>query len=259
MLQSPVILWYQPDTAPFSFKSPDFSLCQQALAVAGFERVECQHASQLLSEAVQRAQRYPKGDVLRASMVAIMCAGMAENATLAHLLRTEQPQMGIAALVPDLQEETQLLALQSGIDCWFTETASARLVMATVFGLIRRMGSIAPAEVSGVGEQRWRLLEHGWQLKTPDGMAISLSTGERALMMALARAEAHQATYQHLLAQVGNQAGKNENKRRERLTMMVSRMKKKCEALGVDLPIRALHRRGYMFNGLLDIADATRS
>lgn len=258
-MQSPIILWYQPDTSPFSFSSPDFSLCQQALAAAGFERVDCHHASQLLSTAVQRAQRYPKGDVMRASMIAIMCAGMAENATLAHLLRTEQPQIGIAALVPDLQEETQLLALQSGIDCWFTETSSPRLVMATVFGLIRRIGSIAPAEVSGANEQRWSLLEHGWQLKAPDGMTISLSTGERALMMTLARAEAHQASYQQLSAQMGNQAVMNGNERRERLTMMVSRMKKKCEALGVDLPIRALHRRGYMFNGSLDITDATGS
>lgn len=246
-MHSPVVLWYHPENSPSVQRPPDFQLIHQALAVAGFEHHTCRSPSQLLSKAGRLAQQRPAADGRYAWMVAVLCSGMAENAALAHLLRTEQPQMGILAMLPDLEEETQLMALQSGIDAWFTPATSQRLMMATVFSLLRRMGSVVPCDPGIDQSRRWSLREHAWKLRSPEGDEFTLTTTERAFLLALASSEGRSATHEHLADRMGGLGDKTDEGRRERISVIVSRLRRKCEVAGADLPVRSVHGKGYVF------------
>lgn len=251
-MQPPVILWYEPENAPAGVSFHDFSVSCQTLGAAGFQLVRCSNASQLLSKADLISQRHVQAAVPRCWMLAVLCSGLAENAALAHLLRAGQPSMGLVACVPDLHEETRLLALQSGIDTWFTPDASERLVVATVFSLLRRMGGVEPLALPGAVPSGWQLVENAWKLQLPAGEQVSLTTVERAFMLALTTSEGRNATHEQLASALGHyDKTSGPDIGRERMSVMVSRLRRKVQALGAELPVRSLHGKGYMFNGTM--------
>lgn len=249
VVQPPVILWYEPENAPARVSSNDFTRICHTLGAVGLERVSCHNASQLLSKAERVGQRYEQGAVARGWMLAVLCSGLAENAALAHLLRAGQPSMGVVACVPDLAEETQLLALQSGIDAWFAPEASGHLVVAIIFSLLRRMGGVEPTVLPGIVSTGWQLVENAWKLKLPSGTQVALTTTERAFMLALAASEGRNATHEQLAVAMGLAEGRlDPEARRERLSVLVSRLRRKVLAVGANLPVRSVHGKGYLFN-----------
>lgn len=247
----PLILWYGPEDTPAQVSEQDFAACCKTLGAAGFERVSCKNASQLLSKAALLSRRrVPNANGSPPRMFAVLCGMLAENAALAHLLRTDFPHMGIAAFVPDLHEDTQLLALQSGIDIYFTPTASDHLVVAGVFSLLRRMAGIAPIVSVPNASPAWRFAENAWKLVSPEGEEVALTTTERAFMLALASSQERSATHEQLLKAAGSfLATEAEGAKRERLSVLVSRLRRKFQARNLELPVRSLHGTGYMFVG----------
>lgn len=247
---SPVILWYEPESASSWVSCHDFSVSCQTLGAVGFERIHCSNASQLLSMAERIGRGHANSEEGRCWMLAVLCASLAENAALAHMLRAEQPSMGLVACVPDQSEATCLLALQSGIDAWFTPDASERLVVATVFALLRRMGGVDPLALPGAASAHWQLVEHAWKLKLPSGEQVALTTTERAFMLALTSFSGRSATHEQLVSAMGlHDAAAKSEIGKERLSVLVSRLRRKVQAFGAELPVRSLHGKGYMFNG----------
>lgn len=247
----PLILWYEPKDTPAQVSEQDLAACCTTLGAAGFERVSCKSASQLLSKAALMAQkRAVDAEDGRPRMFAVLCGLLAENAALAHLLRADFPKMGIAAFVPNLHEDTQLLALQSGIDMYFTPDASDRLLVAGVFALLRRMAGSEAAVPLFNAQPTWRFAENAWKLVSPEGQEVPLTTTERAFMLALASSNERSATHEQLLKAAGSfLATEADGAKRERLSVLVSRMRRKFQARNLDLPVRSLHGSGYMFVG----------
>ncbi|TCT01482.1 hypothetical protein EDC26_12417 [Paralcaligenes ureilyticus] len=103
----------------------------------------------------------------------------------------------------------------------------------------------------------WALVDQGWVLSGPDGSRVDLTTGERAFLQTLfltpdlraRRADLMDAIDISYAAAVG--AGKG-----TRLGLLVSRMRRKFQARGVVLPLRAVHGFGYMFAGKIRPAAA---
>lgn len=249
-MPSPVILWYEPENASPKVSFRDFSLVCQTLGTAGFEHITCSNASQLLSKAERISRGYVTSNGGYGWMLGVLCASLAENAALAHLLRAGQPSMGLVACVPDQRESTCLLALQSGIDAWFTPDASERLVVATVFSLLRRMGGVDPLALPGADPTGWQLVDHAWKLQLPSGEQVTLTTLERAFMLALTSCEGRSATHEQLTSTMGlHDVAAGAEIGRERISVMVSRLRRKVKALGAELPVRSLHGKGYLFNG----------
>ena len=253
MMHPPVVLWYEPEGATPSVTENDFAVCCKTLGAAGFDRISCKNASQLLSKAGLLAGRHAKMPATaRPRLFAVLCGNMAENVSLAHLLRAESPLIGIMACIPDLDEETQMLALQSGIDMYFVPQASDRLVIAQVFSLLRRMAGLNPTQATLAGAQVWHFVENAWKIVTPRGEAVALTTAERAFLLELTSATDRCATHEQLLKASGVfLSTEPEVVRRERLSVMISRLRKKFQALQIDLPVRSLHGTGYMFVGAM--------
>lgn len=249
-MPSPVILWYEPERSSSRVSLRDFSLACQTLGTAGFEHITCSNASQLLSKAERISRGYVTSNGGYGWMLVVLCASLAENAALAHLLRAGMPSMGLVACVPDQRESTCLLALQSGIDAWFTPDASEQLVVATVFSLLRRMGGVDPLVLPGADSSGWQLVDHAWKLQLPSGEQVTLTTLERAFMLALTSCEGRSATHEQLTSTMGlHDVAAGAEIGRERISVMVSRLRRKVKALGAELPVRSLHGKGYLFNG----------
>ena len=248
-MQPPVIYWYEPSGTSLPFDAIDAHYCQEAMAAHGFRLQRCSTPGQLLSLVESCPDGAGGALPLRAWCVAVLTASLAENAALAHALRSVQPAMGIVACVPDLSEETHLLALQAGIDATFQPSASRRLLIAILYSLVRRMGGVEPAAFTVGGSAGWQLLENAWKLVAPGGISVTLSTTERSFMQVLLGAESRSATHEQLARALGPVTGDMSVAGRERMSVMVSRLRRKVAKAGAQLPIRSLHGQGYMFTG----------
>lgn len=183
---------------------------------------------------------------------AIVLAGtLLENCSTTTYLRTLHPSMGIVAMVDPGQDADIIRLLQSGVDNYFAHNASNELLAAILFRLLARP-DVGPAYAEPVssGASSWSLQDQAWKLVSPEGIAITLTTGERAFLVVLFRAPDRRATHRQLADAVNHDyALAASHEPQGRLGVLVSRMRQKCSGLGAPLPLKSLHNWGYMFTG----------
>jgi DNA-binding response OmpR family regulator len=115
---------------------------------------------------------------------------------------------------------------------------------------------VEPADMVGAGDTaaaplpRWRLREGSWTLVSPLGQRLPLTTLERKFMLALFEAPNRSLARNELGALASGRADAGDEKfatSPRGVDVMVSRLRRKAQALGMPLPLRSVRRWGYMF------------
>jgi DNA-binding response OmpR family regulator len=214
------------------------------LEAHGLTVSQCTDMPQLYSAARQAVERAKACAVLLAS-------GHSENCVVAAQLRTLYPSLGVVAITPSSLEAVWLQALQSGVDHICPASAPPQLLAAILFRLLWRL-DVAAASVAASGHAVWSLVEHGWILASPEGQRIPLTTGERAFLTALIAAPNQRAAHADLINAVNDAyALESAAAMQSRISVLVSRLRRKCAEHGVGLPLKSVHNWGYMFTGAL--------
>lgn len=95
----------------------------------------------------------------------------------------------------------------------------------------------------------WRLRDEGWTLVSPQGLRLPLTTLERKLMLCLFGASSRSLARTELstLAPSVGEGGEHPASSPRGIDVMVSRLRRKAQAMGMPLPLRSVRRWGYMF------------
>jgi two-component system OmpR family response regulator len=188
--------------------------------------------------------------------LAVLGGSLADSCLAASYLKALQPRLKVLTLLDPQDESALLQVLRSGADLYGPLHASPELLLALVLGLWKQLG-VPEVPQAGILPAAWALVDQDWVLSSPDGDRVDLTTGERAFLQTLflapdlraRRADLMDAIDISYAAAVG--AGKD-----TRLGVLVSRMRRKFQARGVVLPLRAVHGFGYMFAGKIRPATA---
>jgi len=160
-------------------------------------------------------------------------------------LRSINQQIGVILLSPVLDENFIIQVLHGGADGYAESNASDSLVLALVNNVWRRMNS---ASYHGShSEQPWTFTAKGWVLVSPKGERIDLTTTERQLLRTLFAEAGRRADHRTLLDSLEDGKDTPVSTGQNRLGVIISRLKKKAESQGIELPLRSVHRWGYMF------------
>ncbi|MBV6272483.1 helix-turn-helix domain-containing protein [Alcaligenaceae bacterium CGII-47] len=183
--------------------------------------------------------------------VTVVLMGTAtQNRHASHYLRTVRAELGLVAQLCTDSEDEQVGLIQAGIDWMYPAQGSTQLMVAMLLSLWNRRMAMsrhrpgAPARRCG----GWVLAGHGWILEDPQGLGVSLTASERALLMALFAAPGLTVSHETLITATNRARNPaSSTGPRTRLTVLVSRLRTKCRHHGVVVPIRVMHKLGYMF------------
>ncbi|WP_156414317.1 helix-turn-helix domain-containing protein [Bordetella sp. N] len=107
-----------------------------------------------------------------------------------------------------------------------------------------------PPPLAGeAGAEQWRLRDGGWTLVSPRGQRLVLTTLERKFMLSLFGAASRSLARAELsaLAPSTGESGEHPASSPRGVDVMVSRLRRKAQAMGMPLPLRSVRRWGYMF------------
>jgi len=113
-----------------------------------------------------------------------------DGMTLCRELRTNStiPVIMLTAISEDIE---RILALELGADDYLSKPFNPRELLARVKAILRRSAGVAAIHVQNVQNEqlcyrfeKWKLNKTARQLMSPEGMEISLSTGEFNLLLA---------------------------------------------------------------------------
>jgi len=162
------------------------------------------------------------------------------------------PGLGVIVLGSHLTLENRLRCLQSGADACLSHPVDYRELMAVLMALARRLpgrehvaAMAAEPFVRTADAGAWDMRDQNWTLVAPNGVSISLSANERHIVRTLLEAAGEAVTREELsryLADTGNRTGGSRS-----IDVIISRLRRKAEALGVSLPIRTVYGSGYLF------------
>lgn len=238
--RNPVVLLFQPDP-----QSACRAACVRAarLGSHGFDVRHCIDMYQLYQSIGQNCTSPG------ALIIVLLAGSLGENCASAAGLRAQYPDIGIVALVVSPSQDQLAQILQSGADSYCPKNASDRLLSATVFRLLSRMGRIDQSQAQArPAHGDWSLEEQAWVLADPTGGRVPLTTGERAFLLTLFNAADLRAEHAELIAAVDacSDAASHATSQ-ARLGVLVSRLRRKFRRHGINLPLKSLHRWGYMF------------
>lgn len=174
-------------------------------------------------------------------------SGGAELPAITMRLRGIHSTAGIVAMLPEYSEASFSQAFLCGVDNCTTTSAGSTLVLAMTNALSRHLHfhPVVPNHDSS-----WLLVDEAWTLLSPAGESVRLTTTERAFMLALAQSPDAKVSHQELLSCL-NYDNEIDSVRVNRLGVLVSRLRRKFEAKGMQLPLKSLHKWGYMFTAPL--------
>jgi DNA-binding response OmpR family regulator len=112
-----------------------------------------------------------------------------------------------------------------------------------------RTAAIPSFSAMGANSPPWQLRDGGWTLMSPQGLRLELTTLERKFMLALFSAPSRSLARADLLALAPStgDGGEQPTSSPRGVDVMVSRLRRKAQALGMPLPLRSVRRWGYMF------------
>lgn len=193
----------------------------------------------------------------------VLQAGLEPETVLATVARLrERSRVGIIVLTDADQVDARVSALLIGADACLSLPVDARELAAVMLGVSRRLGGLSGVrghpgaladEPGSVAPQQWWLASDNWILIAPDGMQIELTQGERGLLSCfvsqggavVSRGELAQALRGH------SPGGGDGAENTQRISMVVSRLRKKVARAGLRLPLRVVRGAGYEFHDQL--------
>lgn len=245
MKLNPVVLLFDPALPP----KGDSHALLLSLQTHGFETTQCSSVLQVIQQMRQTAHTVAQPSLM------LLTADADENCTVANYVRTLYPDLGIVAVSDNNDDKSLIRLLQSGVDNICSRQASDALVAATLFRILARMGQSGdtkPVSQATPGEF-WTLSDQDWVLISPEGHRIPLTTGERAFIVTLLNAPDLRASHNELIAAINQayDAAPDSDRRQSRLSVLVSRLRTKFDRYNTELPLKSVHRWGYMFSGLV--------
>jgi|SRR5690625_124442 len=160
-------------------------------------------------------------------------------------LRSINQQIGVILLTPVLDENFIIQVMHGGADGYALGNASDSLILALVNNVWRRLNTLTQLEAQN--ENPWSFTAKGWVLMSPRGERIDLTTTERQLLDTLFSQPGRRADHRTLLNALEDGESTSLSSGQNRLGVIISRLKKKASTLGIELPLRSVHRWGYMF------------
>lgn len=170
--------------------------------------------------------------------------------------------IGIVLLTTPDQIETRIHGLLIGADTYVSLPSQPRELAAIMLSIARRIGaSSRTPEVTSLGWQSsrtvastnaWQLTDDDTLLISPDGIRLDLSFAERVLVAAMADRPGQTLSREfigHLLDEtlLQGDGGKLAPRAPQRVSMLVSRLRKKSMRAGAALPLRVVRGSGYAF------------
>jgi len=181
--------------------------------------------------------------------------------------------IGIVVIVDPTHFEVRVNALLIGADACLATPVEPRELAALMLGVSRRLSCtrapefvteawrttsagleampnpVHEAESAAAGQRSgWALIESGWVLVSPEALRLELSRSERALMLAMAERHDTVMSREVLLAMMDGKSGDGDDNdacSAHRISMLLSRMRKKARKVGMRLPIRVVRGQGY--------------
>lgn len=196
-------------------------------------------------------------------LVILSGAGDSWVRSAARAVRVVDTTAIIVALLGSLSESAVSAAMESGVDiCWpggispdRAAAAVSRLAGGRVEGAVQ---AGAQANFQTLDTSAWRFRSRAWEIQVPGGEVITLTSAERAILLALCRAGGQPLTHVELLSAVDPLAGarswhlsevrgehRHDAAAARRLSVLMSRMRRKFEAASAETPLRSLRGVGY--------------
>ncbi|MBU4610515.1 response regulator transcription factor [Achromobacter sp. GG226] len=207
----------------------------------------------------------------RAVDLCVLHAGAAPEAVLTTVARLRaRSTVGIVVLTDAAQADVRVHALLTGADACVNLPLVARELAAVILGVSRRLGA-APAaqgilapipsfgaergmdmgadDASASRQRQWWLTTDDWVLVSPSGVQLDLSQGERSLIASFAEAAGDVVSRDAIARAIDGaaRAGEAGESGTHRISMVVSRLRKKAARAGVRLPLRVVRGTGYEF------------
>lgn len=250
----PTIYWYQPQKMESQTQRQEH---QHALQASGFN-------VQVIAQIVDLYQAGTEAlATLNTQNPAIfIISGNSHDAVAAIArLRAQHALLPIVVELSEFNEQQILHALYCGADRYCLQNQSTDLWVATISSLLRRFraaDSRAETATAAVSmsqiEKTWVVADEGWLLFSPEGDKLALTTTERQLVNALCHQPDKRASHQQLLDAISNgDESEDISVAHNRLGVVVSRLKRKAQAQGIQVPIRSVYKWGYMFGAAVRV------
>jgi DNA-binding response OmpR family regulator len=155
-------------------------------------------------------------------------------------------RIGIIILSREATLEHRLECLNSGADVCLTKPVDLRELVATLMSLSRRVNTSRSALTTVNGPTTaWTLLSNTWELISPNGAFIGLTSSERSLLSLLMRKSGAAVSRQEIVSEFGHDFRYYDERR---LEAIVSRLRRKLEPhQGALNPLKTAHGYGYAF------------
>lgn len=154
--------------------------------------------------------------------------------------------IGIVMLLGDTSLDHRLACLTSGADVCLTKPVDVRELVAIVASFSRRVNySHGPTAAINGSAAAWTLLSNTWQLVSPTGAFIGLTSSECSLLSLLMQKNGAAVSRQEIVAEFGQDFRCYDERR---LEAIVSRLRRKLEPYqGEFKPLKTAHGYGYAF------------
>jgi DNA-binding response OmpR family regulator len=186
-----------------------------------------------------------------------------DGLAVAALLK-DKPQVAVIILSARDSLSDRLSGLRAGADRYLIKPVNLLELAANIDAVAKRLALHASAATDTDARRPaepapglWNLATQDWQLASPGGTVLHLTTHEFALLNCLIRAQGKVVSKQELILQILGPRAQNGS---ERLNLLVTRLRKKAsEAMAESLPLKTAHQLGYAFTAAVSLSQESRA
>lgn len=158
--------------------------------------------------------------------------------------------IGIVMLTARGHIEDRVRGLQGGADAYMVKPADLRELSAVMLGVLRRIQQPVPAAPEPTPAppvaSNWTLSPTDRILSAPHGThSLRLTQSEQAFMSLMLQRQGTVVSRMDAAKAVSHDITPDYDL--HRIDMLVSRLRRKAEEAGMDLPLRAIRGKGYLF------------
>lgn len=135
--------------------------------------------------------------------------------------------------------DDRLNGLDVGADAYLVKPVDLRELAATVDNLWKRIAKDKTAAM------QWRLHRTDWKLVSPNGGILPLTASEYRFIWRLVESAGEPVAKEHIMVALG---GTPDSYDYHRIESLVSRLRKKAQTLGMELPVKAIQSYGFVFS-----------
>lgn len=164
--------------------------------------------------------------------------------------QSEIKTKGVIVTTARGRPQERVLGAKAGVDSYLVKPINLEELAAVVQNLYRRI-------IDPWGRQHWGLDVLGWQLIAPNHARVTLTRSETLVLHTLSAHGGDGASRAEIINGLGHDPNVYDWRRME---ILVRRLRAKVErTLGMPLPVRTVHGRGYAFTEPLLVSAESKS